>query len=32
MEIFDKRMDQIKAQLKKIAFWDKKDKVWILKD
>jgi hypothetical protein len=32
MEALDKRTEQIKTQLKKIAFWDKKDKVWILKD
>jgi hypothetical protein len=31
-EIFDQRSDQIKAQLKKLAFWDKKDKIWMLRD
>ncbi len=32
MEVFEKRTAQIKVQLKKIAFWDKKDKMWLLKD
>ncbi len=31
-EVYDKRSEQIKTQLKKIAFWDKKDKLWMLRD